>query len=290
MLIHHYSQSNGEYLSSGQPTPIRATPNAGSCRHGRRSTPPARTPTTFLPRQRVDAAAGLPRPPLLSHRHGRTGRNRDCRQDARRTRPHDRTATVAAPRMDQRRVGHPGRAARARERDAAMAEFERRLEAARKANAGKADAYAAGLLDDEGVYHFRPGLPDGTRFGRPGRHVPDAVTWPTTPAPYVPPPPPQPEPQPQPQPEPESKPQPDEPSAPAAPVADPRPDPHGISPALSSDLHTQEPHTMPQDYHHGVRVIESARRSAPCRRPSSASSAPRPTPMPPPSRSTRPSC
>ena len=36
-----------------------------------------------------------------------------------------------------------------------MAEFERRLEAARKANAGKADAYAAGLLDDEGVYYFK---------------------------------------------------------------------------------------------------------------------------------------
>ena len=177
MLIHHYSQSNGEYLSSGQPDADPRNPERWLVPSWATfDEPPARTPTTLavLPRQRVDAAAGLPRPPLLSHRHGRTGRNRDCRQDARRTRPHDRTATVAAPRMDQRRVGHPGRAARAREtrrRDGRVRATPRsRTQGQRRQGRclrrGPARRRRRLLL--QGLV----GLPDGTRFGRPGRHVP----------------------------------------------------------------------------------------------------------------------
>ncbi|MEJ0003467.1 MAG: tail fiber assembly protein [Pararobbsia sp.] len=42
-----------------------------------------------------------------------------------------------------------------RERAAAMAEFESRMDEARSTNAGKADAYAAGLLDELGVAMFK---------------------------------------------------------------------------------------------------------------------------------------
>ncbi|WP_338862502.1 tail fiber assembly protein [Mycetohabitans rhizoxinica] len=42
-----------------------------------------------------------------------------------------------------------------RERDAAMREFDRRMSEAQAANAGKADAYAAGLLSDEQVALFK---------------------------------------------------------------------------------------------------------------------------------------
>lgn len=174
-----------------------------------------------LSRRRVDAAAGLPRPPLLSHRHGRTGRNRDRRQDAGRTRPHDRTAAVAAPCVDQRRVGDPGCTARARKtrrRDGRVrtttrscAQGERRQ--GRCLRRGSARRRRRLLL--QGLV----GLPDGTRFGRPGRHVPrcgdvaDYAGAVRTASAF--------KPEPDPQPEPKPEPKPDEPSAPAAPVADP---------------------------------------------------------------------
>jgi hypothetical protein len=73
-----------------------------------------------------------------------------------------------------------------RVRAAAMAEFDVRMSNARTMNAGKADAYAAGLLSREEAYYFRAwsayqlGLVRAIQ--REG--FPDAVSWPDEPVPY----------------------------------------------------------------------------------------------------------
>ncbi|CAJ4535225.1 phage tail fiber assembly protein [Burkholderia pseudomallei] len=76
-------------------------------------------------------------------------------------------------------------------RDAAMAEFERRLAIARRENLGKADAYAAGQLDDEQTYYFKAWSAYQMALVAAIQKdtFPEAIAWPDTPAPYVPPPP-----------------------------------------------------------------------------------------------------
>ncbi|MDR6469547.1 hypothetical protein J2777_003275 [Paraburkholderia graminis] len=73
-----------------------------------------------------------------------------------------------------------------RVRAAAMAEFDMRMTHARTMNAGKADAYAAGLLSREEAYYFRAWsayqLDLVRAIQREG--FPDAVSWPDEPVPY----------------------------------------------------------------------------------------------------------
>lgn len=80
-------------------------------------------------------------------------------------------------------------------RDAMMAEFDLRMSKARAKNAGKADALAAGLLNDEETYYFKAWSAYQMALVRAieSDKFPDSVEWPDTPAPYVPPPPPEPE-------------------------------------------------------------------------------------------------
>jgi hypothetical protein len=70
---------------------------------------------------------------------------------------------------------------------AAMAEFERRLALARTKNAGKADAIAAGLLNDEEIYYFKAwsAYQMALVSAIEKDTFPDAVEWPPEPAPYT---------------------------------------------------------------------------------------------------------
>jgi Caudovirales tail fibre assembly protein, lambda gpK len=75
-------------------------------------------------------------------------------------------------------------------RVAMMAEFELRMSKARAQNAGKADALAAGLLNDEEVYYFKAWSAYQMALVRAieSDTFPESVDWPDTPAAYVPPP------------------------------------------------------------------------------------------------------
>ncbi|HWX13106.1 MAG TPA: tail fiber assembly protein [Trinickia sp.] len=79
----------------------------------------------------------------------------------------------------------------AEERARAMAQFERRLAHARMKNAGRADAFAAGLLSDEEAYYFKAWCGYQMALVREVEKptFPEGVVWPDEPAPYVPPPP-----------------------------------------------------------------------------------------------------
>jgi hypothetical protein len=70
-----------------------------------------------------------------------------------------------------------------RQRAAAMAEFEGRMALARVKNAGKADAYAAGLLSDAEIDDFRRWSAYQLALVRAIEQdgFPDAVVWPTEP-------------------------------------------------------------------------------------------------------------
>ena len=76
-------------------------------------------------------------------------------------------------------------------RAAMMAEFELRMSRARAQNAGKADALAAGLLDDEETYYFKAWSAYQMALVRAieSHTFPESIEWPDTPAAYVPPPP-----------------------------------------------------------------------------------------------------
>ncbi|RKT98740.1 tail assembly chaperone, partial [Burkholderia sp. Nafp2/4-1b] len=158
MLIHHYDRTTGAYLSSSQPDvdprnaerwliPAGATLDA----------PPARTPTTW-PFYRDGVWCLLPDyRGLLCYRTD-TGEAVEIATVG--LTPEELGLTVEAP-PSPRHAWLDGAwrippAVLARERrDAAMVEFEQRMARARRTNAGKADAYAAGLLDDAGVYAFK---------------------------------------------------------------------------------------------------------------------------------------
>jgi hypothetical protein len=251
MLIHHYDSLTGQYLSSSQPDidprndarwliPAFCTTDA----------PPARTPFTW-PFYRDGAWTLLP-----DYR----GRVLYRQSDGAPTelvvagKTPDEQGLTDQPRPSTRhswRDGgwHVAPELIAQERhDAAMAEFETRMARARKQNAGKADAFAAGLLDDEGIYYFKAWSAYQMDLVRQVEKdsFPDGVSWPTEPAPYVPPPPkpepkPEPQPQPHPQPDPATPPTdgapttPAQPTAPTAPPQNASPDPAASSPAPSDD-------------------------------------------------------
>lgn len=70
-----------------------------------------------------------------------------------------------------------------RKHDAAMAEFEMRMSKARAANAGKSDAYAAGLLDELGIALFKAWAAyqmDCVRVVE-SPDFPDKTSWPSEP-------------------------------------------------------------------------------------------------------------
>ncbi|PTB19554.1 tail assembly chaperone [Trinickia symbiotica] len=192
MLIHHYDQATGEYINSGQPdvdprNDTRWLVPASSTF----DVPPPRTPTTWpfyldgewrlLPDFRgricyrtdngepVEIAVagktpeelGLTTQPRPSHRHSWA-----------------KGAWAVPPELIVRE-----------KRDAAMAEFWRLMEVARRQTAGKADAYAAGLLDDEQVHNFKAWSAYQMALVSAIERdtFPDDVEWPPTPGPYVPP-------------------------------------------------------------------------------------------------------
>ncbi|MBU9163090.1 tail fiber assembly protein [Burkholderia multivorans] len=73
-----------------------------------------------------------------------------------------------------------------RAREAAMVEFESRMARARQMNAGKADAYAAGLLSMEEVYYFRAWSAYQLDLVRAIQSdgFPETVHWPDDPVPF----------------------------------------------------------------------------------------------------------
>ncbi|RQQ73128.1 tail assembly chaperone [Burkholderia stagnalis] len=193
MLIHHYSPATGEYQSSGQPdadprndsrwlVPASATVE----------TPPPRTPTTW-PFYRDGAWR------LLPDYRGRVCYRTDTGEPveiAIAGKTPDELGLTTEPRPSPRHAWIDGAWAVPLElieremRDAAMAEFDRRMEVARKANAGKADAFAAGLLDDEGIYFFKAwsAYQMALVAAIQADTFPNAAKWPEMPAPYVAPP------------------------------------------------------------------------------------------------------
>ena len=189
MLIHHYNPTTGEYLSSGQPD---ADPrNEGRWLVPASSTfdvPPPRTPTTW-PFYRDGVWVLLP-----------DFRGRICyRTDT------GAATEIAVPGRTPAELGlttEPCPSPRhawidgvwtvpheviARERhDAAMDEFSRLMAIARRHTAGKADAYAAGLLDDEQVYVFKAWSAYQMALVAAIERdtFPDQVEWPSPPGPY----------------------------------------------------------------------------------------------------------
>ncbi|POM19632.1 hypothetical protein CSX04_01019 [Burkholderia cepacia] len=160
MLIHHYSPSTGEYLTSSQPDadprndgrwliPSSATLDA----------PPPRTPTTWpfyrdgawflLPdyRGRVCYRTDTGEPVEIAI----AGKTPDDLELTTEPRPSPRHAWI-----DDAWTVPPELIAREK-RDAAMAEFERLMEIARRANAGKADAYAAACSTTKAPTTSKPG-------------------------------------------------------------------------------------------------------------------------------------
>jgi hypothetical protein len=191
MLIHHYNPATGEYLRSGQPDadprnddrwliPAFATED----------TPPPRTPTTW-PFYRNGAWT------LLPDFRGRlcfrmdTGEPVEIATAGRM--PCDLGLTTE-PRPSPRHSWIDGAWAVPRElierekHDAAMAEFSRLMAQARRHTAGKADAYAVGLLDEEQVYTFKAwsAYQMALVSAIEEDSFPDAVDWPPTPGPYIP--------------------------------------------------------------------------------------------------------
>ncbi|KWD80422.1 tail fiber assembly protein [Burkholderia ubonensis] len=195
MLIHHYNPSTGEYLSSSQPDPDPRNderwliPSSATV-----DMPPPRTPTTW---PFYSDGAWLLMPDYRGRICYRTDNGEPVEIAIAGKTPSDLGLTTE-PRPSPRHAWIngawtvPPELIEREKHDAAMAEFNRLMGVARSENAGKADAYAAGLLDDEGIYYFKAwsayqmalvgAIQDDT--------FPDAVKWPEMPAPYVAPPPP----------------------------------------------------------------------------------------------------
>jgi hypothetical protein len=191
MLIHHYNATTGEYMSSGQPdtdprnaerwlVPAFATFDA----------PPPRTPTTWpfyrdgswslLPdfRGRICYRTRTGEPVELAVA-GCTPADLGLTTEPRPSPRHswvDGTWTVTRELLHQER------------HDAAMAEFSRLMAVARRQTTGKADAYAAGLLDDEQIYTFKAWSAYQMALVSAIEHesFPDVVDWPPMPAQYTP--------------------------------------------------------------------------------------------------------
>lgn len=192
MLIHHYNPTTGEYLSSGQPdvdprneerwlVPASSTFDE----------PPPRTPTTW-PFYRDGAWV------LLPDFRGRVCYRTDTGTPTEiavpgRTPAELRLTTEPRPSLRHSWIDGawtvPQELIAREKHDSAMAEFSRLMALARKQTAGKADAYVAGLLDDEQVYIFKAWSAYQMALVSAIERdtFPDAVVWPPTPGPYTPP-------------------------------------------------------------------------------------------------------
>ncbi|WP_186096669.1 tail fiber assembly protein [Burkholderia gladioli] len=192
MLIHHYSSSTGEYLSSGQPDadprndgrwliPANATLDA----------PPERTPTSW-PFYRDGAWF------LLPDYRGRICYRTDTGEPVEISvagKTPDELGLTTEPRPSPRHAWVdgawvvPASVIAAEQQAAAQQTFDMLMAKAKKANEGKADAYAAGQLDDEGIYYFKAWAAYQMALvsAFEGASSPDAIAWPAQPAPYVPP-------------------------------------------------------------------------------------------------------
>jgi hypothetical protein len=191
MLIHHYNPATGEYLRSGQPDidprnddrwllPAFATLDM----------PPPRTPTTW-PFYRDGAWI------LLPDFRGRICYRTDTGEFAEIAvaghTPADLGLTTE-PRPSPRHswIGGtwtvPQELIEREKYDAAMAEFSRLMAMARRHTTGKADAYAAGLLDEAQVYTFKAwsAYQMALVSAIESESFPDVVDWPSTPTPYSP--------------------------------------------------------------------------------------------------------
>ncbi|NRO98127.1 tail assembly chaperone [Paraburkholderia sp. NMBU_R16] len=191
MLIHHYNPTTGEYLSSGQPDGDPR--NEGRWlvpASGTFDVPPPRTPTTW-PFYR-DGAWGL-----LPDFRGRICYRTDSGEPVEISvagRTPAELGLTTQPRPSARHSWIDGTwtvpdELIAREKhDAAMAEFSRLMTVARRQTAGKADAYAAGLLDEEQIYGFKAwsAYQMALVSAIEQEAFPDSVEWPPTPEPYKP--------------------------------------------------------------------------------------------------------
>lgn len=191
MLIHHYNPTTGEYLNSGQP-------DVDPCNDKRWlvpawstfDIPPPRTPTTWpfyrdgkwslLPdfRGRICYRTDNGEPVEIAVA-GKTPADLGLTTQQRPSHRHSWVdgAWTVRPELIVRE-----------KRDEAMAEFWRLMEVARRQTAGKADAYAAGLLNDEQIYYFKAwsGYQMALASVIERDTFPNSVEWPPPPGPYVP--------------------------------------------------------------------------------------------------------
>ncbi|WKZ83948.1 tail fiber assembly protein [Ralstonia pickettii] len=192
MLIHQYDNLTGQYLSSrlADEDP----------RHAGRWIMPAFSTSDPLPERRTltwpfyrDGAWTL-----LPDWRGRVLYRRDTGEPAEiliaGVSPEESGLTTTPRPSDKHVWGDSGwvvdsAAIEAEKRDAAMAEFERRMALARSHNVGKADALAAGLLTDEEVYYFKAWSSYQMQLIQVLENptFPDDVVWPAEPEPFVPP-------------------------------------------------------------------------------------------------------
>lgn len=193
MLIHHYNTQTGEYLSSSQPDIDPRNDDRWLIPASATTEPPPPRTSVAWPFYRDGAWF------LLPDYRGRICYRIDTSEpvgiDVAGRTPEDLGLTLE-PRPSPRHMWIDGKWAippeliEREKRDAAIAEFDRLMTIARKQNAGKADAYAAGLLNDEAIYYFKAWSTYQMQLVAAIEKdtFPGAVEWPATPAPYVPPP------------------------------------------------------------------------------------------------------
>ncbi|GAB7536280.1 tail fiber assembly protein [Burkholderia sp. 3C] len=192
MLIHNYSSTTGEYLSSGQPDtdpqndgrwliPANATSD----------TPPERTPTSW-PFYRDGAWF------LLPDYRGRICYRTDTGEPVEISvagKTPDELGLTTEPRPSARYAWVdgawvvPAAVIEEEKRAAVQQTFDMLMTKAKKANEGKADAYAAGQLDAEGIYYFKAWAAYQMALvaAMDAAGTSDDVAWPAQPAAYVPP-------------------------------------------------------------------------------------------------------
>ncbi|WP_186091166.1 tail fiber assembly protein [Burkholderia gladioli] len=190
MLVHHYNPTTGEYLSSGQPDadplnndrwliPSNATFDA----------PPPRAATSW-PFYRDGAWFLLP--DYRGRRCYRTDTGEPVEIAVAGKTP-DELGLTDIPRPSPRHAWVdgawvvPDSVIEAERRAARQQTFDQLMANAKKANDGKADAYAAGLLDDEGIYYFKAwsAYQMALVAAMNSTDASATITWPKTPAPYV---------------------------------------------------------------------------------------------------------
>ena len=175
MLIHHYSQSNGEYLSSGQPDADPRNPERWLVPSWATfDEPPARTPTTW-PFYRDNAWT------LLPDFRGRLCYRTDTGEPveiATAGKTPDELGLTTEPQPSPRHAWINGALSRPRCSSARNAtprwpsSSDASKPHARPTPARPMPTPRACSTTKASITSKAFGLPDGTRFGRPGRHVP----------------------------------------------------------------------------------------------------------------------